>query len=145
MRHFLSCLLLACAGPANTQPQPPQPLPFEVQDLDVVQGGTAWLVGDHVAARHHFQAAARRGHPLGQFNLAMMLLYREGGDCDAVQAIALLGKSADAGIHLAHEALAQMPARQTARQGRKSPFPCALPRQAPATTVVSPVQPAVAR
>jgi len=106
---------------------------MSVPDLEpeVVQGGTAWLVGDHVEARRHFRAAAQRGSPLGQYNLAMMLLYREGGPCDAAQAIALLGKSADAGIDLARDALNQMQVRTTAaNKGRERPFPCRLPRKA---------------
>jgi FOG: TPR repeat, SEL1 subfamily len=130
MRHLLSCLLFACAGTANAQFQPPDPLPSTDQDLDVMQGGTAWLVGAHVEARRHFRAAAERGNPLGQYNLAMMLLYREGGACDAVQATALLRKSAEAGTSLARQALEQISAQQTARRGRRGAFPCPLPTQA---------------
>jgi TPR repeat protein len=88
-------------------------------------------VGDHVEARRHFQVAAQLGSPLGQYNLAMMLLYREGGPCDAAQAIALLRKSADAGIDLARAALNQTQDRTTAaNKSRERHFPCRLPRQA---------------
>ena len=131
MRHLLSCLLLAFTGSASAQFG--HPVPTSVPDLepDVVQGGTAWLVGDHVEARRQFQVAAQRGSPLGQYNLAMMLLYREGGPCDAAQAIALLRKSADAGIDLAREALNKTQDRTTAaNKGRERPFPCRLPSQA---------------
>jgi hypothetical protein len=61
----------------------------------------------------------------------MMLLYREGGRCDAAQAIALLRKSADAGIDLARDALNQTQDRtNAANKGRERPFPCRLPRKA---------------
>ena len=46
MRHLLSCLLLACAGVAVAQVEPPEPLPYPDLDLDLLQGGPAWLVGD---------------------------------------------------------------------------------------------------
>lgn len=144
MRHLLNCLLLVCVGPAGAQLEP-SPLPFEDQDLEVMQGGTAWLVGDHVKARRHFRASAQRGYPLGQYNLAMMLLYGEGGPCDAVQAMALLRKSADAGNSLARPALEQMSVQQTAHKGPERPFPCQLPRQARSTPMWVPVQPAVVR
>ena len=128
MRHLLSCLLLACAVPASAQPHPVSGLPFQDQDLKVMQGGTAWLLGDHVKARHHFLAAAERGSPLGQYNLAMMLLYREGGPCDSVQAVALLRKSADSGVALARASLDQVQKLTTATsEGRNRPFPCRLP------------------
>jgi len=119
---------------------------MSVSDLEpeVVQGGTAWLVGDHVKARRQFQVAAQRGSPLGQYNLAMMLLYREGGPCDAAQAIALLRKSADAGIDLARDALNQTQDRTTAaNKGRERPFPCRLTRQAQFIPVGAGVQPSV--
>ena len=114
---------------------------MSVSDLEpeVVQGGTAWLVGDHVEARRHFQVAAQRGSPLGQYNLAMMLLYHEGGPCDAAQAIALLRKSADAGIDLARDALQDR--TTAANKGRERPFPCRLLRQAHFIPVGAGVQP----
>ena len=128
MRHLLNCLLLACALPATAQPHLAGELPFQDPDLEVMQGGTAWLVGDHVKARRHFRAAAQRGSPLGQYNLAMMLLYREGGPCDSMQAVALLRKSANAGVALARDRLDQVrkPITVTS-QGRNRPFTCRLP------------------
>jgi TPR repeat protein len=145
MRHLLSYLLLACAGAASAQVETPDPLPLPDLDLDLMQGGPAWLVGDHVKARRHFLAAAQRGHPLGQYNLAMMLLYREGGPCDAALAVALLRKSADAGISPAREALEQMQDQGTARKGPTRPFSCPFARQARSTPAVGPVHPTVAR
>ena len=142
MRHLLSCLLLAFTGGATAQFGPPVPMSVSDLEPEVVQGGTAWLVGDHVEARRHFQVAAQRGSPLGQYNLAMMLLYREGGPCDAAQAIALLRKSADAGIDLARDALNQTQDRTTAaNKGRERPFPCRLPRQAHFIPIGAGVQP----
>jgi len=145
MRHLLSCVLLACAGVAVAQVEPPEPLPYPDLDLDLLQGGPAWLVGDHVKARHHFRAAAERGHPLGQYNLAMMLLHHEGGPCGAAEAIALLRQAADAGIVLASEALEQMRERGTAQQSVKGPFTCALPIHARSTPAAGPIRPAAAR
>jgi len=145
MRHLLSCLLLACAGVAVAQVEPPEPLPYPDLDLDLLQGGPAWLVGDHVKARPHFRAAAERGHPLGQYNLAMMLLHNEGGPCGAAEAIALLRHAAAAGIVLASEALEQMRERGTTHQSVKGPFTCALPIQARSTTAAGPIKPAAAR
>jgi hypothetical protein len=110
----------------------------------LLQGGPAWLVGDHVKARRHFRAAAQRGHPLGQYNLAMMLLNREGGPCDVAHAVSLLRKSADAGISLARDALEQIQNRGTARNRPTRPLSCSLPRQARSTPAVEPIQPTVA-
>ena len=127
MRHLLSCLLLACAGAASAQVEPPDPLPLPDLDLDLMQGGPAWLVGDHVKARRHFRAAAQRGHPLGQYNLAMMLLHREGGPCGSAEAVALLRKAADAGVVLASEALEQMQERGTAHRAPRARLPAHCP------------------
>jgi TPR repeat protein len=126
MRHLLGCLLLACACAANAQVELSDPLPFPDVDLDLQQGGAAWLVGDHVKARHHFRAAAQRGHPLGQYNLAMMLLHREGGACGSAEAVALLRKAAAGRISLAREALEQARYRGAAQQGLEHPFACPL-------------------
>jgi TPR repeat protein len=145
MRHFLSCLLLVCASAASAQVEAPDPLPLPDLDLDVLQGGPAWLVGDHVKARRHFRAAAERGHPLGQYNLAMMLLYREGGPCGAAEAVALLHQASDAGVGLAREALAQVQNRGIAQQGLQPALPCLSPRQAHSTPAIGPIQPTAAR
>jgi len=127
MRHLLCCLLLSCAGAASAQVDQVElldPLPFAAQDLDLMQGGPAWLVGDHVKARRYFRAAAQRGHPLGQYNLAMMLLYHEGGPCDSAEAVALLHRAAVGGLGLAREALDQMEMRGVGCPGLRRPFPC---------------------
>lgn len=145
MRYLLRCLLLACVGATNAQVEPPDPLPLADLDMDLLQGGPAWLVGDHVKARHHFQAAAQRGHPLGQYNLAMMLLYREGGPCDAARAVALLRKSTDAGVSLAREAMEHLQDRGTARKGHTRPPSCPLPRHARSSPAAGPAHPTVAR
>ena len=105
MRHLLGILLLVCACAAGAQDEPAEPWPSAAVDLDVMQGGLAWLVGDHVKARRHFQAAAQRGHPLGQYNLAMMLLHHEGGPGDSAEAMALLHKADEGNVALAREAL----------------------------------------
>ena len=146
MRHLLGCLLLACAGASNAQLEAPGRLPFPDRDPDLMRGGPAWLLGDHVKARQHFKAAAQRGHPLGQYNFAMMLLHHEGGPCDAAQAQALLRKAAVAGVGLADEALEQIHGSGKAVQrGLKRPFPCRLPDPARSVLVVERSQPAAAR
>ena len=146
MRHLLSCLLLVCASAASAQVEAPDALPLPDLDLDVLQGGPAWLVGDHVKARRHFRAAAERGHPLGQYNLAMMLLHHEGGPCGASEAMALLRRAAEGGVGLAREALERMHDGGTAQQkGLKRPFPCPLPRLTRSAPAAGPIQPAVAR
>lgn len=124
MRQLLSCLLLAYAGATSAQVAPPDPLPFAAQDLDLMQGGPAWLVGDHVKARRHFRAAAQRGDPLGEYNLAMMLLHREGGPCGFAEAVLLLRKAAADGVGLAREALDQIEVHRAVRPTLKRPFPC---------------------
>jgi TPR repeat protein len=89
MRHLTASILLVCATAANGQA-----LPETLPDPDLLQAWPAWLVGDHAKARHHFLAAARRGHPLGQYNLAMMLIHGEGGPPSLDEACALLLTSA---------------------------------------------------
>jgi TPR repeat protein len=89
MRGFTASILLACATAAGGQPLPESP-----PDADLLQAWPAWLVGDHAKARHHFLAAARRGHPLGQYNLAMMLIHGEGGPASLAEGCALLLTSA---------------------------------------------------
>jgi TPR repeat protein len=145
MRHLLSCLLLVCASAASAQVEAPAPLPLPDLDPDVLQGGPAWLVGDHVKARRHFRAAAERGHPLGQYNLAMMLLHREGGPCGATEAVALLHQASDAGIVLASEALEQLHDGGTAHRDVKGLFTCASPIQARSLPAAGPIKPAAAR
>jgi TPR repeat protein len=121
MRHLTVSLLLVCACTASAQVAP-DPLPFQSSDLDVMEGGLAWLVGDHVEARRHFRTAAQRGDPLGQYNLAMMLLHHEGGRGDSVEATALLRKAADAGVILARDELHQMQVRGAPARGSKRQF-----------------------
>jgi len=104
-------------------------------DLDVMQGGPAWLVGDHLKARRHFRAAAQRGDHLGQYNLAMMLLHHEGGPCGAAEAMALLHKAADGGVGLAREAMEQVRVSATPSRDVKRSFPCALHGPAHPTTM----------
>jgi TPR repeat protein len=101
MRHLTGCLLLACSGLASGQS-----FPDAAPDPDLLQAWPAWLVGDHARARSHFLAAARRGHPLGQYNLAMMLIHGEGGPPSLAEACVLLRKSA-ARLELARAALEQ--------------------------------------
>jgi TPR repeat protein len=99
MRHLSGCLLVVLAGAASAQS-----LPDAGPDPDLLQAWPAWLVGDHAKARSHFLAAARRGHPLGQYNLAMMLMHGEGGPASASEACALLRTTA-ARAELARAAL----------------------------------------
>jgi TPR repeat protein len=132
MRQLTSILLLVLAGAASAQVEPPAPFPPPTPDPDVLQAGAAWLVGDHVKARRHFRAAAERGHRLGQYNLAMMLLHREGGPCDPAEALALLRKSAEGGVGLARGALEKIQVTGMPPPVIKHPFPCAVPRQGPA-------------
>ena len=137
MRHLLSLLLVACVGAASAQVEPPEPLTPPDLDMDLLQGFPAWLVGDHVTARRHFRAAAQRGDPLGQYNLAMMLLYREGGRCGVAEAIALLRKAAKRGVELAGDALEQIEGRGVAQQPSQSALPCLLYGRAPSTTAAA--------
>lgn len=129
VRNVSCCLLLACAGAVNAQTDMPELMP----DMDLMQAGPAWLVGDHVKARSHFRAAAQRGNPLAQYNLAMMMLYREGGPCDILEAQALLHKAAAEGVDLARDALQHMQVRIPVQAGSKQPFPCVLYSQSPRT------------
>ena len=119
MRHLFSCLLLACVSTASAESEVRQAPP----DPDLMQAWPAWLVGDHVKARHHFRAAAKNGHPLGQYNLAMMLLHGEGGLCEPVEAETLLRKAAASGVDLARQGLAQVQVRSTSHG--TAAFPCA--------------------
>jgi TPR repeat protein len=89
MRHLTASILLAGAAAAHGQSLPEAP-----PDPDLLHAWPAWLVGDHVKARQHFLAAARRGHPLGQYNLAMMLIHGEGGPASLDEACPLLVMSA---------------------------------------------------
>jgi TPR repeat protein len=89
MRQSILSLLVVCAGAAGAQS-----LPVLGADPDLLQAFPAWLVGDHAKARRHFLAAARRGDPLGQYNLAMMLIHGEGGPPSVEQACALLRTAA---------------------------------------------------
>ena len=111
MRQLFICLLMAFAGAISAQDR----LPYPDFDPDLAQAWPAWLVGDDVAARRHFQAAAQRGHPLGQYNLAMMMLHGEGGPCHPAEATALLRKAADGGVGLAREALGQLKVRANSK------------------------------
>ena len=63
--------------------------------------GAAWQAyrrGDYAQAFAAYEAAARNGDRLAQFNLAMMLLRGEGKPIDLAVAVEWLGKSADAGM-----------------------------------------------
>ena len=141
MRHLLGCLLLACVNDAGAQAVGQDPVDHRDFDMDLMQAGPAWLVGDHVKARRHFQASSQRGNALAQYNLAMMMLNREGGPCDLVEAKALLRKAANAGVGLAREALEQMQAREAAHMGLKQPFRCFGPSQAQQSALAArPVQ-----
>jgi TPR repeat protein len=86
MRHLTASLLLLASASTAVAQQLPEPVP----DPDLLLAWPAWLVGDHAKARGHFLAAARRGHPLGQYNLAMMLVHGEGGPASTAEACALL-------------------------------------------------------
>jgi hypothetical protein len=120
MRHLFSCLLLACVSAVNAEPEMRHAAP----DPDLMQAWPAWLVGDHVKARHHFRAASEKGHPLGHYNLAMMLLHGEGGPCEPLEAETLLRKAADRGVDLARQGLRHLQVRLTSHG--TAPFPCAL-------------------
>jgi hypothetical protein len=130
MRHLLTTVLIVCASATSAQAEPADPLLLSDLNLDVMQGGAAWLVGDHVKARRHFRAAAQRGDHLGQYNLAMMLLHQEGGPCGAAEAMALLHKAADGGVGLAREAMERVDVSASPSRDVKRPFPCALPTPA---------------
>jgi TPR repeat protein len=119
MRHLTASILLACAGAASGQS-----FPESAPDPDLLQAWPAWLVGDHAKARRHFLAAARRGNPLGQYNLAMMLVHGEGGPPSMAKACALLLTSA-VSVELARLELkrceAAMPVTNASPPGRSAP------------------------
>jgi TPR repeat protein len=119
MRHLFNCLLFACVSAVSAESEMRHAAP----DPHLMQAWPAWLVGDHVKARHHFRAAAENGHPLGQYNLAMMLLNGEGGPCEPVEAKALLRKAADRGIDLARQGLVEIQIHWTSHGS--APLPCA--------------------
>ena len=125
MRYASCWLLLMCASAVNAQSDIPELMP----DIDLLQAGPAWLVGDQVKARGHFYAAAQRGNPLAQYNLAMMMLYREGGPCNILEARVLLRKAETGGVFLARDAIEHMQVRVPTKAGSKQPFPCVLSSQ----------------
>ena len=115
MHQLTGCLplLLVCVAEAASG----QPLP----DPDLLHAWPAWLVGDHAKARSHFLAAARRGHPLGQYNLAMMLIHGEGGPPSPDEGCVLLQKAA-VRVELARAALEQCgAATQSMQEATDSP------------------------
>jgi len=61
-------------------------------------GWRAYDRGDYVAARILYDAAARAGDRLAQYNFAMMLIRGEGGPADTEAGIAWLTKAAEAGM-----------------------------------------------
>ena len=61
-------------------------------------GWQAYTRGDYAQALAAYEAAARRGDRLAQFNMAMMLLRGEGRAADIDGAIGWLTRSADAGM-----------------------------------------------
>ncbi len=131
MRHLLGCILLALgAGVACAQGALSASAINPDLDPDLLQAWPAWFVGDHVKARRHFQIAATRGIAMAQYNLAMMMLYREGGPCRTKQAEALLRKASDHGVGLALEALGQLRAGKATHSGFNAPFPCLAPGEA---------------
>jgi len=61
-------------------------------------GWLAYERGDYAAARNFYDAAARAGDRLAQYNLAMMLMRGEGGTADAGAGVVWLRRAADAGM-----------------------------------------------
>src|SRR5882672_5083721 len=61
-------------------------------------GWRAYERGDYVAARSLYDAAARGGDRLAQYNLAMMLMRGEGGAADTDAGVVWLTRAADAGM-----------------------------------------------
>lgn len=120
MRHLFSCLLVAWMGVVSAEPEMRGAAP----DPNLMQAWPAWLVGDHVKARRHFRVASENGHPLGQYNLAMMLLHGEGGPCRPAEAKTLLRKAAYGGVDLARQALDQIHVRLASEGAASSP--CSL-------------------
>ena len=67
----------------------------------VLAADAGWLAyerGDYAAARNFYDAAARAGDRLAQYNLAMMLMRGEGGTADAGAGVVWLRRAADAGM-----------------------------------------------
>lgn len=79
----------------------------------------AYDAGDLKAAAEGFTAAARRGEPLGQFNLAMMNLRRELPSASDAQAWRLLQRAAAQQHALAENALGEM--IEQGRHGKADP------------------------
>jgi uncharacterized protein len=92
-----SVALVAAAAREEVQPS----------ELDVQEGALAWLLGHHATAQRHFRAAAERGDPLGQYNLAMMLMNGDASAAQPQQAIAWLLKAANQGLPMAQHELGE--------------------------------------
>lgn len=78
------------------------------RDPDLAHAWPSWLLGDHPEALRRFRSAAVRGNPIGQYNLAMMLLHGEGTPQRAAAGVAWLRKAARGGFAMAQYDLARL-------------------------------------
>jgi TPR repeat protein len=85
MRRAAWTLVLVCACLAGPAPA-------------ADAGWRAYERGDYAAARSLYDAAARAGDRLAQYNLAMMLMRGEGGATDTGAGVVWLTRAADAGM-----------------------------------------------
>jgi len=101
-RLTVSVALVALAGCANAQNL--QIVPGA--DVDVGRGWSAYAKGDLPQALRAYRQAAERGDPLGQFNLAVMLIGGEGTAPDPRQGVDWLKRAAERGLARAQFSLA---------------------------------------
>ncbi len=88
------------------RPAPKAGLPPAGRDADLRQAYAAYESGHASAAYSAYLRAARRGQPIGQYNLAMMKFNGEGTKEDVAGSVRWLRKAAEAGFALAQYNLA---------------------------------------
>jgi uncharacterized protein len=110
IRHVLCAALCACllsgAGPSaaqvfGTTPPRASALPRAPEDPDLRRGFAAYRSGDNTAAYAAYLRVARRGQPIGQYNVAMMTFNGEGTRADPAASAKWLALAAHKGFALA--------------------------------------------
>jgi uncharacterized protein len=116
MKHVLKaslaalCLAALTASPAHAQSSAPSitTAPSAAQEKRLNQALEAYSLDKYSAAQRGFEALAKQGVPLAQYNLAMMHLREEVPRADFKRARTLLVSAAKGGIVLANLSLAQV-------------------------------------
>lgn len=96
----LPLILLAWAALSGTAVATgmPKPLPSPTEDPDLVVAWERYQAGDFVHAAQAYGRAARRGQPIGEFNLATMLMSGQGVAPNPKRALELLHAAAQGGL-----------------------------------------------